>query len=394
MTAKDRVLGAFLGEFGEPPVVLVRSPGRVNLIGEHTDYNEGLVMPLAIEQSLYLAVRPRLERRVRARSLDFKESVEFGLEDPAGAGVGWGEYLKGISWALRQSGYHLEGWEGILGSDIPIGAGLSSSAALELGTAMVFRAVSGFEWDPVTMARIGRAVENDWIGVNSGIMDQMIIALGQPGSALRIDCRSLEFEPVRLPDGLRVVVIDSGTRRGESGLVDSAYNDRRAECEAAARWFGLDSLRDLTVDRLKAEGSRMPPVLLRRARHVLTENARVVAGVAAMKRGDPVQLGEILRDGHASQRDDFETSRPEIDALVETANAHSACYGARLTGGGFGGCAVSLVREGEIDSFQAEVAARYRGEVGLEANFYPTRAMEGVRVIDPRRDPVHGQPNR
>ena len=383
MDAKRAVRSEFKQLFNQAPSILVRSPGRVNLIGEHTDYNDGLVMPLAIEQSLFLAVQSRPDRRVVVHSLDLGSTVDFALDNFSNTGSGWGEYLKGTAWALMEVGYPLEGWEGVLSSEIPIGAGLSSSAALELGTALVFKNVSGFEWDPVAMARLGQRAENEWVGVNSGMMDQLIIALGQPDAALKIDCRSLEYEPVRLPAGLRIVIIDSTTRRGASGLADSAYNDRRRECEQAARWFGLDSLRDLTIELLERDGPRMPGVLFRRARHVLTENRRVEQGVAAMLGDDPVALGETIKQGHASQRDDFETSRPEIDALVEAANRHPACFGARLTGGGFGGCVVSLVREAGVERFVDAVARRYQADTGLKAVFYTTRAMQGVRTIDP-----------
>jgi len=382
MGARESVEKDFLRRYSTPHEFLIRSPGRVNLIGEHTDYNDGFVMPLAIEQSLYLAIRPRPDRRIAAHSLDLGATVEFSLDDFSDTRSGWGEYVKGTAWALRESGYALEGWEGVLASEIPIGAGLSSSAALELGTAMAFQTVSGLSWDPVEMARLGQRVENNWVGVNSGIMDQMIIALGQAGSALKIDCRSLDYEPVPLPDGVVIVIIDSATRRGASGLADSAYNDRRGECEAASRWFGLDSLRDLTMERLEAEIRRMPDVLYRRARHVLTENDRVHEGVAAMRRGDPVRLGEVLRAGHLSQRDDFETSLPEIDALVRAANEHPGCFGARLTGGGFGGCAVSLVAAGQVEHFMSKTGEKYGSRTGLAAKFYTTSAMDGVRVID------------
>jgi galactokinase len=200
---------------------------------------------------------------------------------------------------------------------------------------------------------------------------------------MMIDCRSLSFEPVRLPDDALIVVIDSATRRGASGLADSAYNDRRAECEAAARRLGLDSLRDLTWELFETVGDQLPDTLWRRARHVLTENGRVLEGAAAMRGNDPAQLGEILAAGHASQRDDFETSRPEIDALVELANAHPACYGARLTGGGFGGCVVSLVRTGQVQEFRLDLGGQYLDRTGLAAVFYATDAAAGAGILEP-----------
>ena len=228
MNQEAQVSTAFQDRYGSPASVLVRAPGRVNLIGEHTDYNDGFVLPMAIDRSIWIALRPRSDSRVRVDALDYGNAVEFELEEMRHTGAGWGEYVKGVAWALRRHGFALCGWEGFIAGDVPIGAGLSSSAALEMATARAFAATSGLAWEPRTMARLGQLAENEWVGVNCGIMDQMISAAGEADHALLIDCRSLDSEAVPLPRDTVVVVLDTSTRRG---LVDSAYNERRAQCE-------------------------------------------------------------------------------------------------------------------------------------------------------------------
>ena len=375
MNPTELVIGQFSRRFHRPPTHLIRAPGRVNLIGEHTDYNEGLVMPLAIDLSLVIAVGAREDQWTTVHSLDLDSNAEFSLSNVRNTGSGWGEYLKGTGWALQEHGYELAGWDGVLTSSIPIGAGLSSSAALEMATIKAFEVVSGFAWEPIGLARIAQFAENNWVGVNSGIMDQMIVAVGKRGSAVRIDCRSLEYHPVALPEGASIVIVDSGTRRS---LVDSAYNERREQCEQAARSFGLRSLRDLDLDRLKAGDQALAPEIFKRARHVVTENERVEMAVAAMQDNDAVRLGAILKDGHTSLRDDFAVSRVEIDSLVEIANARPECYGARMTGGGFGGCVVCLVSSASLDEYVDGVQIRYREKTKIEAKVYITSAQDGV----------------
>jgi galactokinase len=373
------VTGDFSQRFHRPPTHWIRAPGRVNLIGEHTDYNEGLVMPLAIDLSLVMAIAARPDQRIVVHSMDLESSTEFDLSEIRNTGAGWAEYLKGTSWALQEHGYELTGWEGVLSSDIPIGAGLSSSAALEMATIKAFEAVSGFAWEPVALARIAQSAENDWVGVNSGIMDQLIVAVGKRGCAVQIDCRSMEYFPAPLPQSAAVVIVDSGTRRG---LVDSAYNERRQQCERAARLLRLGSLRELTLEQLRAGAPTLPEEIFRRARHVVTENGRVEMAVAAMQADDVVRLGTILREGHASLRDDFAVSRAEIDALVEIANARPECHGARMTGGGFGGCVVCLVARASLDGFAEAVQAKYRQATHLKAQIYVTDGQEGVTAAE------------
>jgi galactokinase len=382
MSLQHRIIQEFKQLFGTPPVFTVRAPGRVNLIGEHTDYNDGFVLPIAIDRAVWIALRPRDDRRVVIHSLDFGQTAEFSLTGLRHQKAGWAEYLKGIAWALQEAKHSLAGWEGVLAGDVPVGAGLSSSAALELAAACAFAAVSGLAWEPAAMAKIGQRAENEWVGMNCGIMDQMISAGGQADHALLIDCRSLETEPVPLPPGSAVVVLDTATRRG---LVDSAYNERRAQCEAAARFFLVPALRDVSVEQVQAlseAGSR--PVLddltLRRARHVVTENARTLQAAEAMRRGDAAALGQLMDASHASLRDDFEVSSDELNVIVRCARQQDGCYGARMTGGGFGGCAVALVRDHTAKKFSTAVAACYQQATGITPAIYVCRATNGAQV--------------
>jgi galactokinase len=378
MTVQDRVSEAFIERYGEPPALVVRAPGRVNLIGEHTDYNDGFVLPMAINRATFIALRPRDDQRVVVESLDFGNSADISLTDFTHQPPDWAEYMRGIAWALQGAGIPLRGWEGICAGDVPIGAGLSSSAALEMATARAFTELAGLPWDAAAMAKLGQKTENQWIGVNSGIMDQMISAAGEDGHALLIDCRSLETQSVPLPPGTRVVILDTATRRG---LVGSAYNERREQCEAAARYFGVPALRDVSVEAFEARAAGLDDVTRRRARHVVTENARTLDAADAMRAGDAVRLGQLMNESHVSMRDDFEISRDEVNVMVACAQGHTAAYGARMTGGGFGGCCVALVKAEEAQAFALEVATCYRESTGLIPAIYVSEATAGANVV-------------
>jgi len=376
----DRLVAQrFEALFGGPATALVRAPGRVNLIGEHTDYNDGFVLPMAIDRAVWIAARPREDRRVIVHSTDFGETAEFSLDTLRHEGVAWAEYVKGVAHILETEGYRLRGWEGALGGDVPIAAGLSSSAAVEMAVARTFAAFGGWSWDVAAMARAGRRVENEWIGINSGIMDQMISAGGRAGHALLIDCRSLATEAVPLPPDVAVVILDTMTRRG---LVDSEYNDRRAQCERAAAALGVPALRDADMSLFERKRVGLDPVVARRARHVISENRRTLAAAAAMRRGDAAEIGHLMNESHVSMRDDFEISRAEMDRMVELAQAEPGCYGARMTGGGFGGAAVALVSAGRQRSFVANVSRAYRQATGLEPQVYVCAAADGASVVD------------
>jgi galactokinase len=333
---------------------------------------------MAIDRAIWIALRPRQDGEVCIHSLDFDETTRFALHSLRNTNEDWGEYLKGVAWALQEEGYGLRGWEGVLAGDIPRGAGLSSSAALELATARAFAAVSDLPWDAAKMAKLCQRAENDWVGMRCGIMDQMISAAGGAGHALLIDCRSLETNLVPLPPETAVVVLDTGTRRG---LVDSAYNERRRRCEAAARFFGVPALRDVSVEQFEARSGELDEVTRRRARHVITENARTLQAAEAMQGNDPARMGRLMNGSHTSLRDDFEVSSRELDAMASCARLEDGCYGARMTGAGFGGCAVALVRAEATDTFASNVADFYQTATDIAPNIYVCAAADGAMVV-------------
>ncbi len=374
---KPQLVAHFAARFAAAPKWVVHAPGRVNLIGEHTDYNGGFVLPLAIDRAIWIALRPRADRRVVVHSIDFDQSGEFSLDALVHDGNGWIEYLKGTAWSLQEAGYRLTGWEGVLAGDVPLGAGLSSSAALEMAAARAFAAVSDLPWDVVAMAKHGQRAENQWVGVNCGIMDQLISAAGRADHALLIDCRSLKKEAVPFPPGVAAVVLDTATRRG---LVDSAYNERRAQCEAAARFFGVPALRDVGLEEFARSADGLDDATRRRALHVITENDRTLRAAEAMRRHDVQELGRLMNESHRSLRDDFEVSSEALDAMVECARLHAGCYGARMTGAGFGGCAIALVRSEAADDFVRGAASTYQQRIGLMPAVYVCRAAEGAGV--------------
>jgi galactokinase len=379
MSLRDQVRSAFRSRYGSEPAFVVRAPGRVNLIGEHTDYNDGFVFPMAIDRAAWIALRPRPDGRVVATSLDFDETREFELGTLVKKDSdSWIEYLKGTAWALQGAGHRLKGFEGVVAGDVPLGAGLSSSASIEMATARALAAVADLRWEPAPMALLGQKAENKWVGVNCGIMDQLISAAGVAGHALLIDCRSLQTQAVPLPHGTVVVVLDTATRRG---LVDSAYNERRAQCEAAARLFGVKALRDVTSAQLEARAAELDPLTLKRARHVVTEDERTVAAAEAMRASDAARLGKLMNESHESLRYDFEVTNDGLNVMVDEARRAPGCFGARMTGAGFGGCAVALVAAEKSEAFARQVEAGYRDATSLEPKVYVCRATNGAEVV-------------
>jgi galactokinase len=373
------VLDAFRAHFGADAPCVARAPGRVNLIGEHTDYNDGFVLPVAIDRAVWVACRPRDDRVIGIESLDTETAAAIEIDHlPRERHGSWVDYVAGVAWALGDAGMTLtHGFEGILAGDVPRGAGLSSSAALELAVARALADASSLPWDAPRMARLAQRAENDWVGVQCGIMDQMISAAARAGHALLLDCRTLEMRHVPVPDGAAVVVLDTATRRT---LVGSAYNERRAQCEAAAAFFGVRALRDVDEATFAARAGGLDEVTRRRARHVVTENARTVAAADALARGDLAEVGRLMDASHASLRDDFEVSRRELDLIVELARAHDGCYGARMTGAGFGGCAVALTDARAADSLAADVARDYHERTGLEPSVYVCTPSGGATL--------------
>ena len=367
----------FRRRFGGEPAVVVRAPGRVNLIGEHTDYNEGFVLPLAIDRWVRIAARPRSDGRVTVHSVDLNDEGSFSLGGQGEPSREWIDYVRGIAWALQDAGRTLTGFDAVLSGDVPVGAGLSSSAAREMAAARAFAAVSGFAWEPVAMARAGQRAENLWMGVNCGIMDPLVSAGGKAGHAILIDCRSLAIEPVPLPKDVSVVVLDTTTRRQ---LVGSEYNERRDQCAKAAAACGASWLRDVDAAELEASRGAMDETTFRRARHVVSENERTLRAAEAMRGGDASLLGRLMNESHRSLRDDFEVSTRALDAMVESARSAPGCHGARLTGAGFGGCVVALVDRQRLHGFVPHTVALYTAATRLVPAVYPCEAVGGAEV--------------
>ena len=367
-----------------PDVAIAIAPGRVNLIGEHTDYNDGWVFPMAIDRCVRVAFAKREDTRIRANAVAFDETREVVIQDlrPAGDSE-WISYVAGVAWALTASGHDLSGADLVIDGDVPIGSGLSSSAAIEMATARALCEVSGIPWSPVDMALLGQKVESEYIGVKGGVMDQFIATMGRAGHALLLDCRSLETETVPLPDEAVVVVMDTGAPRTLAG---SAYNDRSRSCREAVRALreiepDVRALRDVDADLLLAASDHMDEETLRRASHVVAENRRPPAMADALRRGDLAAAGRLMDESHFSLRDLYEVSSEELDLFTDLARRHPACFGARLTGAGFGGCAIALVSAGDADSFIDEVHTAYRETVDLPSSCFACRAAAGARLV-------------
>jgi galactokinase len=369
---RDLVRAAFVDLTGHSPSLEVRAPGRVNLIGDHTDYNDGFVLPAAIEPATWFAAAPRSDRLVRLHSIEHGGG-EFDL-DALRPGDGWVDYAAGTIWALDDR--EIPGFDAVLGTQIPVGAGLSSSAAFEMGIARIAFELTDRPWDPVAAARAGQKAENDFVGMPCGIMDQLIVASATAGSATLIDCRSLECIPCRVPGEAAVVILDTATRRR---LVDSAYEDRRQACQRVASALGIAALRDATLDMIA--GHDLDPVDRRRAVHVVTENARVQAMAAALEAGNPAEAGRLMNESHASLRDDYEVSGPALDTITDLAHRAPGCWGARMTGAGFAGCAVALVDRAALVSFSEAVGSGYLQETGRPSALHATDPSQGVALL-------------
>ena len=379
--AAERAIALHRERWGAPAVVS-RAPGRVNLIGEHTDYNDGFVLPMAIEFDTVVALsrakRDRSGRDVVSTvvSEHFGEATRDHQRDQIDA-THWAAYVFGVGRLLHGCGIAIEPWRCTIATDVPIGASLSSSAALEVAMAAALLRLAGESWDAVATAQLCQRVENEVVGMPCGIMDPLICASAREGHASLIDCRSLDIEPRRLVDGTVIAILDTMTRRE---LVESAYADRRAACARAADWLVMDALRDAQLDAIE----HMPAGLRterRRARHVITENKRTLAAARAMDAGDANTLGDLMNASHASLRDDYEVSGLALDTMVGIAQSSPGCRGARMTGGGFAGCAVALVEAEAAEAFTHMVRDRYRAACGLDADIWLSQPAAGASLI-------------
>jgi galactokinase len=384
------LISTFEEFFHTSPQRLAQAPGRVNLLGEHVDYNNGVVLPAAIDRAVRMAISPTLDRVVTLCALDLKEKVSFRL-DEVDARVdidgkplpGWATYPAGVAWVLMHEGKELTGLQAVYTSDVPIGAGLSSSAAVEVAFAVAWRDLSGWEADAMTLARYCQRAENKYVGVNCGLMDQFASACGVEKHALYFDTRSLDWHPLPLPPGTAIVIADSGVRRS---LSTSAYNERRAACEEAVKLLqkylpNIHSLRDISSVEFAAYSEYLPPITRQRAEHVVKEMARVDQAVICLDGQDALLFGGLMYAGHASLRDLYEVSCPELDILVNATRKLPGCYGARLTGAGFGGCTVNLVDETHAEAFIQGLRAEYQDQTGREAAIYLCQASAGAASI-------------
>jgi galactokinase len=361
----------------------VVAPGRVNLIGEHVDYNDGLVLPMALSLRAVFKLKPRDDRQIVLHAASFNKTARFSLDDIQKQN-GWIDYVQGVAQQLQLSGLALRGFEGVIESDVPAASGLSSSAALEVGAAHAFLHAAELSMEPLVLAKLCQAAENQFVGVNCGIMDQAAVAACRADHALLLDCRSLETQHIPLALGDKcVVVIDSSAPRE---LASSAYNERRAQCEAGLQVLqkflpDAKSLRDVSPQDLERHGANLDPVVFQRVRHVVSEIARTQEATRALGGGDLARFGQMMNESHDSLRDDYAVSSRELDTLVEACRAHPGVLGSRMTGAGFGGCTVTLMERAQADSLAREVPAKYLQETGREAKVYICHAEDGAHVL-------------
>ena len=381
-TPRERAVQGFLRAFGSEAQRVARAPARVNLIGEHTDYNEGFAMPCAIDRDTVVAAAPRDDDVVEVLACDIGESLgRFRVGDAAdvGASPQWLRYVQGMVAVLKEQGHAVGGAQLAIAGNVPQGAGLSSSASLELAVGHALAALNGWQLAPKAMALAGQRAENVFAGCQCGVLDQMSSALGVKDHALLLDCRSLDVKPISLPEGTAVLVIDSKIQRG---LVDSEYNLRRQQCEAAAAGLGVKALRDVDDSLWSRRGGSLDLVVRRRARHIVSDSQRCELLGVAMGRGDLREIGRLMRESHWSMRDDFEITVPAIDALAALVqDVIGDAGGARMTGGGFGGCVIALAPQGLVDDIRAAVAKGYRSPDGREAEVHVCAASGGAGVL-------------
>lgn len=356
----------------------VRAPGRVNLIGDHTDYNGGWVLPMTTNHELLVDCQSVKDNIVDIFAENFNERKSFSLNNiKKQTSDNWLAYIKGVAYYLQQQFGKLVGFDASIQSNIPQGAGLSSSAALELAIARTFAQTSNLPWQPTEMALLAQTAENKWVGMNCGIMDQLVIANGKQHHALLIDCQNLNIQLIPIPKNLAVIVMDTMTRHT---LVNSDYNKRRQYCEQAVKLLNLASLRDITIENWQQISKKLPKKYISKIRHVAHENHRVLQAAAAMQQNDIIKLGKLMNESHLSLKNDYEVSNQQLDTMVALAQNFSGCYGARMTGGGFGGCAVAIVKPDKAQEFKQQITAQYHQATNLKPQLYICHATDGVSL--------------
>lgn len=376
------VKDTFTTLFDYPATHIIQAPGRVNLIGEHTDYNDGFVLPCAINYQAMVAAAKRSDNIVRVISIDYgnqEDQFDLTKEIKFQDDCMWANYIRGVVKCLLARGYQFQGADIVISGNVPQGAGLSSSAALEVVIGQTFKTLYALDISQLDIALNGQQAENEFVGCNCGIMDQLISACGKEDHALLLDCRSLETQSVPMPEDTAIVIINSNKKRG---LVDSEYNTRRLQCEEAARLFAVPALRDVTLKQFNTHLNKLPPIVAKRARHVITENERTVKAAEALRRGDLKLMGRLMEESHISMRDDFEITVPEIDLIVDIVKAEIGEQGGvRMTGGGFGGCVVALVPNDRVEAVKLVVTSQYKAATGLKESIYVCQAKDGAKHL-------------
>jgi galactokinase len=358
---------------------LYRAPGRINLIGEHTDYNDGFVMPAAINLYCWVAISPAKNRTVEVYSGNLNESRSFDLDQPQPLGD-WSDYVQGVSVMLERSGYRLQGAKMLISSEVPIGSGLSSSAALEVAAGFALLDMQDAPWNPNQLALAGQRAENEFVGARCGIMDQFIACNGQAGHVLMLDCRSLQHRLLHVPENVRVVICNTMVKHA---IAAGEYNARRSQCEEGVRLLsgalpGISALRDVSLEGFERFRELLPTTIQQRCRHVLSENLRVIAAAVALEHGDLRSFGKLMARSHRSLRDDYQVSCGELDLMVELADQIEGVYGARMTGGGFGGCTINIVAAEAVSEFSKKIASSYQAQTGIVPEIYVSTASEGA----------------
>ncbi|KAA3657598.1 MAG: galactokinase [Chloroflexi bacterium] len=382
---KKMITVEFEKQFGKTPQIWSRAPGRVDLMGSHTDYNMGYVMTMTVDRDTWIAATPRTDGKVCIRSLNIKGESQFSLDDiKHDQRVPWSNYVRGMALMMQKAGYELQGFDGLVHSTVPFGSGLSSSAAIEMGTAVTFQQLSGFDLDSVDMAQLGQQAENEFVGVSTGILDQYSSAMGQVGSAIQLDCRHLTSESVRIADGLQVVICDT---RAERNLMGSEYDDRRAQCEEGVHLMqqhdpSIQALRDVSLEQFQTYESDLPKIVAKRCRFIIEESQRVLDLAAALPTGDHDRLAQLFRDSYLGARDLFEIGAPAMELMMQAMQSAPGVIAARQAGGGFGGCLVALVKADHVAHFSESVYQTYKTSSGIEPQIFPVAASAGAGKLE------------
>jgi galactokinase len=390
MNPHETAIQAFRQRFSQEPRYVARAPGRVNLLGEHVDYNDGFVMPVAIDRATYIAFSPASMDQTIIVAADFSEEAQFtpgtlpGKAQPDGSALPeWTLYPAGVAWALGEAGLSAPAMLAAFSSDIPRGSGLSSSASIEMAYGVAWSTLGGWSLPPMQLALLGQKAENRYVGVNCGIMDQFASACGEADRLMLLDCRSLEYRSLPLPENTVIVVADTTVRRK---LTSGEYNDRRAACEEAVRRLsrdlpGIKALRDVSLETFNPLSHTLPVIVEKRARHVVDEIERTRRAIPLLEQGRTIEFGQLMNACHISLRDLYEVSVPELDTMVQIAQPLPGCFGARLTGGGFGGCTVNLVASDQAEAFAQTLGPEYERRTGLHPEIYICQASEGAGLL-------------